>query len=386
MEYNKNKVPLFNGNKYALWSGRMQVHLLAQGYEVWEIIDKGFTLTQDEQDKKNMVYDAKAKDLIISGLIEFVYLKCIDETTNTLKGLGEPVETKIVVRKILRTLTTRFNPKVDVLEDRSNLTNLNMDEFHGILTTYEMRIEEEDGTPHLETSFSTSKKNESHVIVVKRILRYLKGTIEYGLWYPKGNDLVIQAYTDVDWEGSVDDCKSTSGATFYLGGCILRHLKGTIEYGLWYPKGNDLVIQAYTDVDWVGSVDDRKSTSGATFYLGGCILRYLKGTIEYRLWYPKGNDLVIQAYTDADWEGSVDDRKSTSGATFYLGGCLISWLSKRQSSISLSTIKVEYVVTTTCCTQVLCMKQTLQYLQVKFDEPIPIFCDNNNTISISKIL
>ena len=67
------------------------------------------------------------------------------------------------------------------------------------------------------------------------------------------------------------------------------------------------------------------------------ILRYLKGTTEYCLWYPKGNDLVIQAYTDADWAWSVDDHKSTNGVAFYLGGCLVSWLSKKQSSISLST-------------------------------------------------
>ena len=77
MEYTKNISPLFNGNNYALWSGRMQVHLLAQGYEVWEIVEKGFTTTQDEQGKKNMVYDARDKDLIISGFIEYVYLKVL---------------------------------------------------------------------------------------------------------------------------------------------------------------------------------------------------------------------------------------------------------------------------------------------------------------------
>lgn len=77
MEYIKNRVPLLNGNNYELWSGRMQVHSLAQGYEVWEIVDKGFTPTQDEQGKKNMVYDAKAKDLIISGLIESIYHKVL---------------------------------------------------------------------------------------------------------------------------------------------------------------------------------------------------------------------------------------------------------------------------------------------------------------------
>jgi len=114
------------------------------------------------------------------------------------------------------------------------------------------------------------------------------------------------------------------------------------------------------------------------------ILRYLKGTIEYGLWYPKGNNLIIQAFTDADWAGRSDDRKSTNGAEFYLGGCLVSWLSKKQTSISLSPVEAEYNATTTCCTQVLWMKQTWKYIQVQFSKPIPIFYDNTSAISISK--
>eukprot|EP00253_Pinus_taeda_P025830 PITA_25830 len=113
-------------------------------------------------------------------------------------------------------------------------------------------------------------------------------------------------------------------------------------------------------------------------------LTIIEGTSEYGLWYPKGNDLVIQAYTGADRAGSVDDRKSTNGITLYLGDCLVSCLSKKKYSISLSTLEAEYVAAVACCIQVLCMKQTLQDLQVKFDEPIPIFCDNTSDISISK--
>jgi hypothetical protein len=69
---------------------------------------------------------------------------------------------------------------------------------------------------------------------------------------------------------------------------------------------------------------------------------------------------------------------------FYLGECLVSWLSKKQSSISLSTAEAEYIAATTCCTQVLWMKQTLTDIQVEYDEPIPIYCDNTSAISISK--
>ena len=54
-----------------------------------------------------------------------------------------------------------------------------------------------------------------------------------------------------------------------------------------------------------------------------------QGTQEFGLWYPKGKDLSLMAYTDADWAGCIDDRRSTSGAAFYLGECLVLWLSKK---------------------------------------------------------
>jgi hypothetical protein len=69
---------------------------------------------------------------------------------------------------------------------------------------------------------------------------------------------------------------------------------------------------------------------------------------------------------------------------FYLGECLISWISKKKSSVSLSTFEEEYIVAKTCCKQVLWMKLTLIDIQVEYDEPIPIYCDNTRTISISK--
>jgi hypothetical protein len=114
------------------------------------------------------------------------------------------------------------------------------------------------------------------------------------------------------------------------------------------------------------------------------ILRYLKETKEFELWYPKGKDLSLIAYIDADWAVCIDDQRSTSEEAFYLGECLVSWLRKKQSSIYLSTTKVDYIATTSCCTQVLWMKQTLTDIHVEYDEPIPIYCDNTSAINISK--
>jgi hypothetical protein len=67
-----------------------------------------------------------------------------------------------------------------------------------------------------------------------------------------------------------------------------------------------------------------------------------------------------------------------------LGECLVSWLRKKKSSVSLSTAKAEYIAATTCSTQVIWMKQTLTFIQVEYDDPIPIYCDNKPTINISK--
>ena len=72
---------------------------------------------------------------------------------------------------------------------------------------------------------------EAHVLAIKRIFRYLKGTTEFGLWYPKGNELTLVAYTDANWARSIDDRKSTSGTALYLGDCLyLGRVKNNLQY------------------------------------------------------------------------------------------------------------------------------------------------------------
>ncbi|GLJ42627.1 hypothetical protein SUGI_0883480 [Cryptomeria japonica] len=80
------------------------------------------------------------------------------------------------------------------------------------------------------------------------------------------------------------------------------------------------------------------------------ILRYLKGTIDYGLWYPYNNYFNLKVFIDADWASNVDDRKSTTGGAFFLGGRLVSWMSKKKSCISQSTTEAEYVAAFMNCT------------------------------------
>jgi hypothetical protein len=75
------------------------------------------------------------------------------------------------------------------------------------------------------------------------------------------------------------------------------------------------------------------------------MLRYLDGTIGYGLRYVSDGDVKLQGYTNSDWAGSVVDGKSTSGCCFNLGSSMISWLSRKQTSVALSTAEAEYIAT-----------------------------------------
>ena len=93
--------------------------------------------------------------------------------------------------------------------------------------------------------------------------------------------------------------------------------------------------------------------------------------------------MELVAYSDADWAGNVDDMRSTSGSCYYLGNNLISWSSKKQNSITLSTAEPEYVAASSCCAQLMWMKQMLEDMNIELGK-LTIYCDNTSTINISK--
>jgi hypothetical protein len=79
------------------------------------------------------------------------------------------------------------------------------------------------------------------------------------------------------------------------------------------------------------------------------ILRYLVHTPKFGLWYPKGSTFDLIGYSDADWAGCKIDKKSTSGTYQFLGRSLVSWASKKQNSVALSTAEAEYIAAGHCC-------------------------------------
>ncbi|GKB23285.1 retrovirus-related pol polyprotein from transposon TNT 1-94 [Tanacetum coccineum] len=88
-------------------------------------------------------------------------------------------------------------------------------------------------------------------------------------------------------------------------------------------------------------------------------LGYIKGTTHLGLWYPKGTSIETIVYTDSDHAGDYVEQKRTSGICTFVGCCLTSWFSKKQTALSVSTTEAQYVNAGKACQQALWMKQAL---------------------------
>jgi hypothetical protein len=112
------------------------------------------------------------------------------------------------------------------------------------------------------------------------------------------------------------------------------------------------------------------------------IMRYLVYTPKFGLWYLKGSTFDLIGYSDADWAECKIDRKSTSGTCQFLGRSLVSWASKKQNLVALSTTEAEYIAAGHCCVQLLWMRQTLRDYGYKLSK-VPLLCDNESAIRMA---
>ena len=195
----------------------MKVYLQAQGTDIWKMIENTYNIPSTTSattatDKKNFEDNSKAMNALLSGLTETVFVKVmhyetakeiwdklrniyegddkikgaklqtykaqfenlkmkeeeniaayflrVDEIVNIIKGLGEKVDEQVIVQKILISLPMRFDSKISAIEERSDLNTMTMDELHGTLTTYEMRIEQEDSAGK-EAAFKDTNKRRT---------------------------------------------------------------------------------------------------------------------------------------------------------------------------------------------------------------------------------
>ncbi|XP_039115486.1 uncharacterized protein LOC120250711 [Dioscorea cayenensis subsp. rotundata] len=114
------------------------------------------------------------------------------------------------------------------------------------------------------------------------------------------------------------------------------------------------------------------------------VVRYLTGTKKLGLWYSRGDDGELEAFSDSDWGGSKVDRKSTSGVFFKLGSCPISWGSRKKDVVALSTTEAEYIASTGAACQVVWLRRVLQNCGKPCSESTKLWVDNLLAIAVAK--
>jgi hypothetical protein len=112
------------------------------------------------------------------------------------------------------------------------------------------------------------------------------------------------------------------------------------------------------------------------------VFKYLNGTRSRKLVYPRQKKLAITGYSDASYANDLSTRRSYSGYAFFLGDCCISWMSKKQSSVSVSTTEAEYMALS------LTVRQAIWYIQgckqLRITIPVSLLCDNQSTINLTE--
>ena len=114
------------------------------------------------------------------------------------------------------------------------------------------------------------------------------------------------------------------------------------------------------------------------------ILRYLRGTQFRTLAFPSTSSLELRAYSDANWDSDIYDRKSTAGYCVFLGDSLIAWKSKKQDVVSRSSTESEYRAMAIATCEVVWLRWLLADMGVYISRPTSLYCDNESAIMIAK--
>lgn len=115
------------------------------------------------------------------------------------------------------------------------------------------------------------------------------------------------------------------------------------------------------------------------------VLRYLKRTKNYSIVYEKRKER-LNAYTHSDWGGDIEDRRAYIGDVLTLAGGPINWKSKKQPTVSLSTMETEYIALSEVSKEIIYLKRLLNYMQFDnlVETPVRVFCDNQSAIELAK--
>lgn len=127
-----------------------------------------------------------------------------------------------------------------------------------------------------------------------------------------------------------------------------------------------------------------ESPKSSHWEAGKRILKYVKGTIDHGITYSRTSNFKLTGYSDSDFGGNLDDGRSTAGYIFNMGSGAVSWQSKKQSVVALSSAEAEYMSLSIAGCQALWLRGLLTELEHPQDDPTTIFCDNKSAIALTK--
>jgi len=113
------------------------------------------------------------------------------------------------------------------------------------------------------------------------------------------------------------------------------------------------------------------------------VVRYLKKALGQGLFFSSNSDFRLRAYCDSDWAGCPLTRRSTTGYCVFLGSSLISWRSKRQKTVSLSSAEAEYNAMTGACCELTWLRHLLRDLGISHQDSALLYCDNKAALQIA---
>lgn len=156
---------------------------------------------------------------------------------------------------------------------------------------------------------------------------------------------------------------------------LYKRLVGSLIYAAIYTR---------PDITYaVGKVSQHfEQPTKQDWYNAKRILRYLKGTRDFTLVYQSSNNQLI-GYADSDWASDKSDRKSTSGFIFMLGTSVISWSSKKQPIVALSSTEAEYISAAFATQEAMHLRQLLHDLDCHQNGPTTLYQDNQSAIVLA---
>ncbi|KAF2306218.1 hypothetical protein GH714_015831 [Hevea brasiliensis] len=285
------------------------------------------------------------------------YFSRVMTVANKMRLYGEDMQDVKVVEKILRSLTEKFNYVVCSIEESKDIDALTVDELQSSLIVHEQKFQRRNGEEQVLKVTSEGGRGRGRGTFRGETCDERDGSSE-------GEDRVRELQQSrerqppmwmgdyVSGEGLSDEfiCPIVPGFKIsreenddFVDETYYKQLVGSLMY----------LTTTRPDMMFVTCLISRYMTKPTKIHLQAAkrALRYLKGTVNYGIHYKKGGDGELLAFTDSDYAGDMEDRKSTSGYVFLMNSSAVSWCSKKQPIVTLSTTEAEFVAAAVCACQ-----------------------------------